>query len=82
MFKKHFRLFEKGLNETHFDSVAKHFVETLQHLGVAQELIDEAVGIIAPLRDVFVKGGKSGTRRLSLRQKLSKVFSRSGRELR
>uniref|UniRef100_A0A7S2EGC6 Globin family profile domain-containing protein n=1 Tax=Ditylum brightwellii TaxID=49249 RepID=A0A7S2EGC6_9STRA len=65
MFKKHFHLFQKGLDETHFDSVATHFVETLQHLGVAQELIDEAVGIIAPLRGVFVKGGESKKRRMS-----------------
>ena len=55
---KHYRLFAMGLDETHFDKVATHFVETLQHLGVSQSLIDEAVGHIAPLRAVFEKGLK------------------------
>lgn len=55
---KHYRLFAMGLDETHFDKVATHFVETLQHLGVAQSLIDEAVGHIAPLRAIFEKGLK------------------------
>mmetsp|Transcript_238 Transcript_238/g.636 ORF Transcript_238/g.636 Transcript_238/m.636 type:complete len:354 (-) Transcript_238:1726-2787(-) len=55
---KHYRLFAIGLNEKHFDKVATHFVETLQHLGVVQALIDEAVQHIAPLRVVFEKGLK------------------------
>jgi hemoglobin len=53
---KHYRLFAMGLDETHFDKVASHFVETLQHLGVDQTLIGEAVGAIGPLRQVFEKG--------------------------
>lgn len=55
---KHYRLFARGLDESHFDKVATHFVETLQHLGVAQSLIDEAVSVIAPLRVVFENGLK------------------------
>lgn len=59
MLEKHQRLFrEKGLNATHFDFVAKHFVGALEHLGVNQELIDEAVGVIAQLRPVFEQGAK------------------------
>eukprot|EP00184_Porphyridium_aerugineum_P005001 CAMPEP_0184707710 /NCGR_PEP_ID=MMETSP0313-20130426/37390_1 /TAXON_ID=2792 /ORGANISM="Porphyridium aerugineum, Strain SAG 1380-2" /LENGTH=295 /DNA_ID=CAMNT_0027169291 /DNA_START=1250 /DNA_END=2137 /DNA_ORIENTATION=- len=49
----HARLFEMGLNETHFDIVATHFVETLKSMNVDQGLIDEAVAIIVPLREVF-----------------------------
>jgi hypothetical protein len=55
---KHLKLFEEGLNETHFDIVAGHFVAVLQHFGVSQPLIDEAAGVIMPLRPVFEQGGK------------------------
>jgi hemoglobin len=57
MREKHMKLFvEHGLNETHFDKVAECFVGACNHLGVAQELIDEAVGIIGPLRGIFEQG--------------------------
>jgi truncated hemoglobin YjbI len=56
--EKHLKLFEDGLNETHFDIVAGHFVAVLQHFGVSQPLIDEAAGVIIPLRPVFEQGGK------------------------
>lgn len=58
MFKKHYMLFKKGLNETHFDLVAGHFVGTLESLGVASSMIDEAVAVIGPLRPIFEKGAK------------------------
>ena len=55
--QKHMRLFvNKGLNETHFDLVAGHFVQTLQDLNVAEDLIAEAASVIVPLRPVFEKG--------------------------
>lgn len=50
---KHAHLFEMGLNEGHFDKVAGHLVASLEELGVAQALIDEAVAVIGPLRSVF-----------------------------
>lgn len=53
--EKHKRLFAMGLTEEHFDIVAGHFVATLKHLGVGQAEIDEAVGVIAPLRPVFAQ---------------------------
>jgi truncated hemoglobin YjbI len=56
--EKQLKLFEDGLNETHFDIVAGYFVATLQHFGVSQPLIDEAAGVIIPLRPVFEQGGK------------------------
>lgn len=57
--EKHERLFAIGVNETHFDSVAGHFVATLQGLQVSQNLIDQAVGVIGPLRPVFEAGAKA-----------------------
>jgi hemoglobin len=42
---------EQGLNDEHFDAVAKHLVATLQELNVPQPLIDEAIGIVASTRD-------------------------------
>ena len=58
LLEKHQRLFKMGCNEEHFDIVAGHFVETLQHLGVPKDLIDEAVAIVVPLRPIFVKGAE------------------------
>ncbi|GAX24690.1 hypothetical protein FisN_4Hu248 [Fistulifera solaris] len=57
--EKHSSLFKKGLNEKHFDIVAKHFVGAMNHLNVPQELIDEAVSIIGPLRVVFEEGAET-----------------------
>lgn len=54
--EKHTELFRLGLNASHFDTVAGHFVATLEGLKVAPEVITEAVGVISPLRPVFAKG--------------------------
>jgi hemoglobin len=54
--EKHARLFTMGLSEKHFDKVAAHLVSSLEELGVAQSLIDEAVAIVGPLRSVFEQG--------------------------
>lgn len=40
-----------NLNEDHFNAVANHLVATLQELGVAQEHIDEIVGIALSVKD-------------------------------
>lgn len=51
---KHMKMFTTmGLNETHFDKVAEFFVASCVELNVKQELINEAVAIIGPLRVVF-----------------------------
>uniref|UniRef100_A0A7S2S1K5 Globin family profile domain-containing protein n=1 Tax=Eucampia antarctica TaxID=49252 RepID=A0A7S2S1K5_9STRA len=55
---KHKRLFKMGLNADHFDMVAGHLIATFESLQVPQALIDEAVGIVAPLRSVFEKGAE------------------------
>ncbi len=44
---------QRGLNSKHFDRVAGHLVSTLRGLGVAQELIDEVVEIVSPLKAIF-----------------------------
>ena len=53
--EKHERLFERGLNATHFDLVAGHLVATLQHLHVKQDVIDDVVATVGPLRVAFDK---------------------------
>ena len=40
----------KGLSDVHFDAVAHHLAATLAELGVAQDLIDEALGIVGSTR--------------------------------
>ncbi|GAX18152.1 hemoglobin [Fistulifera solaris] len=52
--QKHCNLFQDGLSQNHFDMVAKHFIDSLSHLCIAKTLIDDAVNIVAPLRDAFV----------------------------
>lgn len=59
LLEKHKRLFQNmGLNETHFDIVAMHFVGACESHNVDASLIEEAVGIITPLRVVFEDGAK------------------------
>ncbi|PNH12814.1 Group 1 truncated hemoglobin glbN [Tetrabaena socialis] len=48
---------EKGLREEHFDMVAGHLVATLQELGVAQNLVDEVVGVVGPTKAVIFGDG-------------------------
>jgi hemoglobin len=59
MLRTHTHLFrELGLNETHFDMVANCFVQGLQSFQVEQNLIDECVAFLVPLRIVFEYGAK------------------------
>ena len=59
MIDKHARLFQQlELNESHFDLVAGHLVAALQQLNVAQNLIDEVVSIVGPLRGIFANEAK------------------------
>jgi len=46
MLAAHSKLVAKGLNDSHFNTVASHLVSTLQELDVAQVLIDE-VAVVA-----------------------------------
>ena len=58
MLLTHARLFHLGMNEEHFDMIATGFVRGLQARMVDQDLIDEAVAILAPLRGLFEYGAK------------------------
>jgi len=54
--KKHARFFDVGLTCVHFDRVVRHFENTLHELGVADKIVQEAITILLPLREVFEKG--------------------------
>lgn len=55
---RHKKLFDDGLDETYFDVVMDHFTSTLREMKVDQEVIDEASGVVRPLRDIFVEGAQ------------------------
>lgn len=44
----------RGIEQHHFDLVAKHLTESLQAAGVPQALVDSIIGAIAPLSDDIV----------------------------
>ncbi|GFR41599.1 hypothetical protein Agub_g2323 [Astrephomene gubernaculifera] len=46
-------IINRGLNLTHFDKVAGHFVDSLKEMGVMQDLIDEAAGVLISVRPLF-----------------------------
>jgi hemoglobin len=50
----HAGLVKKGLSDAHFDAVAGHLVATLNDLGVAPELIQEAISIVGSQRDAVL----------------------------
>lgn len=39
-----------GLNDAHFDAIARHLRATLEELGVAPGLVDESIAIVASTR--------------------------------
>jgi hemoglobin len=51
--EKHGPSISRGLNELHFDSVAGHIVDSLKSLAVPGDLIEEVLGVVAPLRPLF-----------------------------
>lgn len=53
---KHERLFERGLNETHFDRFMNCLLDTMRSVGIQRDLVDEATRILGPIRHVFVEG--------------------------
>ena len=59
MLATHTRLFrDLGLNEVYFDLVADCLVRAFQNVNYSQEIIDEALVELAPLRVVFEYGAK------------------------
>lgn len=53
---KHDRLWDMGLNETHFDKMMCHLVETMQDMGIDSNYINEMERLLSPLRIVFEEG--------------------------
>ncbi len=49
----HSNSISKGLNGYHFDCVAENLVATLTALAVPQDIIDQIVAIVGPLRAIF-----------------------------
>ena len=54
--RRHESLFELGLNESHFDIVLGHLEETLRDRGFVDVIVQEAISVVAPLREVFRLG--------------------------
>lgn len=46
----HAPLVARGLSDAHFDAIAGHLKATLNELGVADELVAEALGIVGSVR--------------------------------
>jgi hemoglobin len=42
---------EMGMTDVHFDAVAQHLKATLEELGIAKELVDEALTTVASTRN-------------------------------
>ena len=60
--ERHYRLFERGLNETHFDKVVGHLEAALSGMWVEPKLIAETKARVSPLREIFAVDGRSGVR--------------------
>ena len=65
----HRRLFQDlGLNETHFDKVALCFVQGLQTMLIEQEIVDECVEALVPLRAIFKHGAQMAAQEKTKRE--------------
>jgi len=60
---RHKYLYDQGLNETHFDIVAKHFTDTLEEMDVEPDLVKEALEVVMPLRGPFKEGARQARER-------------------
>ena len=67
--KRHQKLFDDGLDETYFDMVMSHFTDTLREMKVDPTVIDAAIEVIMPLREIFVQGAVEAKERRQQRQR-------------
>eukprot|EP00980_Cylindrotheca_fusiformis_P029658 scaffold23670_cov113-Cylindrotheca_fusiformis.AAC.1 len=51
--ERHYKLFDKGVSEKHFDLILRYMEESLSELSVAPDLIAEMKENLAPFRAVF-----------------------------
>lgn len=56
---RHYRLFELGLNETHFDALFNHFSGSLRDCWLASDVIEDCEKHFNSLRPVFQEHGSS-----------------------
>jgi hemoglobin len=54
----HARLFDKGLNEQHFDMVVGHLVAAMNDIGLPTDIINDINAVVFPLRPIFEEEGK------------------------
>ena len=52
--ESHAPLVERGLNDAHFESIAKHLNATLVELNVSQADIDEALNVVGETREAVL----------------------------
>tara|TARA_R110000868_G_scaffold218576_2_gene469246 strand:- start:167187 stop:167561 length:375 start_codon:yes stop_codon:yes gene_type:complete len=45
---------KQGLNESHFNKVAGHLVDTLHSINVPPSMIDEVIAIVAPTKEAII----------------------------
>lgn len=55
---RHQKLFDQGLDQTYFDVVMGHFVDTLREMKIDEDVVEHAIEVISPLRDIFVLGAQ------------------------
>lgn len=72
---KHTQLFANGLDEYTYDLVLDHFSATLLELNVPVEAVQEALAVVAPLRESFARGA-AAAKKSQLRQKSLQLQSR------
>jgi truncated hemoglobin YjbI len=57
LLKRHERLFEMGLDETHLDRVVSHLEDTLREMHVSNQVIEQAKERLWPLRSMVFQAG-------------------------
>ena len=67
--KRHQKLFDDGLDESYFDLVMSHFTDTLREMKVDPTVIDAAIEVIMPLREIFIQGAVEAKERRQQRQR-------------
>ena len=67
----HLNLFKMGLGGKEFDLVAGHLVGALKALNVPSDIISDIVGVVGPLRTIFVDGAiKYGPKHSTILERL------------
>ena len=54
---QHYRLFQSGLNVSHFDSIKNHLCDALQYTWADADVIEDFLQCFEPLRETFYQNG-------------------------